>query len=158
MYNAVRRVQRCLSHLRLASSCPKICLMIRSLNIIPRVDMITLLLYIMANPGILSLLRQTQKSLIQTRIKSRVDSFFQWFFLGGKRGKGGGRKLGPGSLHMIWGDDFTGMWLLVLVIFLIPSEILIHKNSLIIKLPLQLPPFGNYPRASVVTVSNDLSW
>lgn len=84
-------------------------------------------------------------------------------FLGGKRGTGGGRRF-----TMIWGDDFTGMWLLVLVIFLIPSEILIHKNSLvvkldspdllkIIKLTLQLPPFGNYPRASVVTVGNDLS-
>lgn len=82
--------------------------------------------------------------------------------LGRERGGAGG---GEGKtwtrFTMIWGYDFNGMWLLVLVIFLIPSEILIHNNSLVVKLDgpdlleiigltLQLAPFGNYPQASVV--------
>lgn len=47
----------------------------------------------MTNPGILSLLRQNQKSLIHTWIKSGVDSFFQWFFWEGKGELGGGEEV-----------------------------------------------------------------
>lgn len=104
--------------------------MIRSLNIILRVDLRTLLSYTMINPGILSFLTQNQKSLLQTRTIGGFDSFICSFFWSEKR-------VGIGNLDRLdcdLGDDFTGTWPLVIVVLLIPSESLIQHSSLVVKL------------------------
>lgn len=103
--------------------------MIRSLNIILRVDLRTLLSYTMINPGILSFLTQNQKSLFQTRTIGGFDSFICNFFWSEKR-------VGIGNLDRLdcdLGDDFTGTWSLVIFVLLIPSESLIQHSSLVVK-------------------------